>query len=283
MQHVVHIRPQRRGQLAPDAHLLMLLIGSHSGTEGLERLLLLPGGQTAELFLQFPLFPAQSAELPGPAVSDVEGRHPIVLGVQQVQRGGGVPEGNALQLQHGLDLVEQRQHLIAFQQESLDLEQLDLVEGGLQAFQRGGTDVFHRHEHQQQLVQGLLAVLVLFQSPAQPVCFGLHLGQVTDGSPRAPVCFSTVHRLGLQNGQHPLDVGQLALQLGLLTGFKGFQLPHPLLAVGRAGLQGVQNVLEADIFTLCKRQIDHFASSITLMTGRPTRAFIRSISSSFEK
>ena len=120
----------------------------------------------------------------------------------------------------------------------------------------GGTDIFYRHKHQQQLIQRFLAAFSLFQSTADTLQFALHFGQVTDRSFRTGF-FAAVDGLSLQNGQHSLNVGQLTLQLGFFTGLKGFEFPHTLFTVRRAGFQSVQHILEADIFSLCKRQIDH--------------------------
>ena len=73
---------------------------------------------------------------------------------------------------------------------------------------------------------------------------------------------------------------QLLLQLLPLVRGIVPQAADALLAEGAAPVQALQDVLQADLLSLLKTNLDHASSSFTLMTGTSTASFIRAMNSS---
>ena len=80
----------------------MLFLGCYQTSLGQHSLIV--GGEP-QMFLQLPLLPAQGLQGRGGTVCDVEGGHPVTLGVEQVQGFLRIGKGNAFQMKNGLNLL----------------------------------------------------------------------------------------------------------------------------------------------------------------------------------
>ena len=177
------------------------------------------------------------------AVGDIEAAAAGLVRVEDGQGGLGVVEGQAVEPGDSVDLVEQGAEVLQPLEVALDLEQLHMVRGlpcGTAA--QGRADVLHLAQDGHDLGVGVLQLL-------------RGVG-------------------GL------LHVIQLALQLrAFLRGVKP-QAADALLAEGRAAVERLQHILQADLHPLVKMDLDHANSSFTLITGTSTASRIRSRNSS---
>ena len=246
--HIVQHGRDKGSQLLTqhDAHLafFMLLFYSNQHALGLQFFLLLTF-RTADGFFQGTLLLTDGAQFLRIHIADIEAGHTVLFRVQQFQRFGGILQGNAIKTNSFIDLCKQRQHPLALQQEALDFEQFNGIQGAFAALFCNFADIFDAHKGMHQLIHRRGAPVTIFQ--------------------------------------HPLDVLQLAQQFGLLLPGKGLHSLDPLFTVGRTGRQLVDDILESDIILLLKTQFDHGYASCTLMTGTSTRACIRCISSSLSR
>ena len=77
-----------------------------------------------------------------------------------------------------------------------------------------------------------------------------------------------------------LHVIQLVFQFGTLFGGVEAQTADLFNTKGAAAVEGLQRILQADLFSLFKTNGDHFSASFTLMTGTSTASLMRRRNSS---
>ena len=152
-------------------------------------------------------------------------------------------EGDALEMGDSVDLRQQRPQAVQPLEVALDLKQLHMVRRlPRRAAAQGRADVLHLAQAGHQL--GILALQLLRRSRSL------------------------------------LHVVQLRLQLRPLLRRIEPQAADLLLPEGRTAVQRLQHILQTDLYTLLKSDLDHANSSFTLITGTSTASRIRCRNSS---
>ena len=207
------------------------------------RFLLRVGLRVEELLLELLFCLSDLAQAGGGAVRDVKAAAAGVVGVEDGECGRRIVEVQTAEIRHGADLFKERDNRFQPLQIPLDLEQLDMV-GRLQlaAAAQRASDVLDLAEGDHDLVIGFLQL-----------------------------------SRGLRSA---VDVIQLRLQLRALLRRIKSQPADALAAEGTAAVQALQNILQADFFSLLETNADHVSSSFTLMTGTSTASCSRARNSS---
>ena len=169
-----------------------------------------------------------------------------MVGVQDIQRGGGIVERRVLQMGGVVDGVQQGADIPQPLEIALDLEQLHMIRHlAVLAAAQGVADVLDLAQQCHQAGEGVLQFLVM--------------------------------------GGQGLDVIQLRLQGRALIGGIEPQAADALQPEGGAAVQRLQGVLQADLDLFIERYGDHCNSSFTLMTGASTAAVMAAIKASLSK
>ena len=242
-EQIVHHRGQCRTHGLADVHLLRVLLAAQPGALQAQIVLFRVGLGVEQPLLHLFLGAADLLQFCRGAVRDIEAPAPGTIRVQHRQRVLHLVEGHALEVRHRVDLLKQRAHTVQPLQIALDLKQLHMVRRlPRRAAAQGRADVLHLAQAGHQL--GVLALQLL------------------------------------RRGRGTLHVVQLRLQLRPLLRHIEPQAADLLLPEGRAAVQRLQHILQTDLHTLLKSDLDHANSSFTLITGTSTASRIRCRNSS---
>ena len=240
---IVGQRSQGRAHGPADLHLLTVLLGADAHPLLPQVVLLRVSLGPVQLLLHLLFGGADLPQLRRGGVGDVEAPAAGVFRVQDGQGRRRIVEGKARQARRVPQLFKQGAQGLQPLEIALQLEQLHMVRHlQLPAPAQGAADVLHLAQHHADLV------IQVLQLP------------------------------GVGGG--PLHVAQLLLQLLPLVRGIVPQAADALLAEGTAPVQALQDVLQADLLSLLKTNLDHASSSFTLMTGTSTASFIRAMNSS---
>ena len=189
---------------------------------------------------------ADLLQLLGGAVGDVKAPAAGVIGVEDIQRCGGIVEGRVLQSRRLIDGSQQRADIAEPLEVALDLEQLHMIRHlAVLAAAQGVADILDLAQQRHQAGEGILQFLVV--------------------------------------DSQRLHVVQLRFQRGALVRGIEPQAADALQPKGGAAVQRLQRVLQADLDLFVKGYGDHRNSSFTLMTGASTAAVMAAMNASLSK
>ena len=199
-----------------------------------------------ELLFQLLLGGAHLLEAGRGAVRDVEAAGTGAVGVEDSQCLTGRVEGKAAEGHLLIHLLIEGDKALQTAQEALHLKQLHMV-GSLPcgAAAEGVADILHLAQEDHRLV---------------------HSGFQLRG-----VAVEALH------------IVQLLLQCLALFGSVELQSADALDTEGRAAVQRLENILQADLDLIIKRNGNHSISSLTLITGASMASFILAIKASLSK
>ena len=245
-QQIIHHGSQLGTHDAAHLHLLALLLGADTGALEPQVVLFRVGLGMEQPLLHVLLGGANFFQLLGGAVRDVKATASGVVGVENIQRGGGIVEGRVLQARRFADGIQQRTNIAEPLEVALDLEQLHMIRHlAVLAAAQGVADILDLAQQRHQAGEGILQFLVV--------------------------------------DSQRLHVVQLRFQRGALVRGIEPQAADALQPKGGAAVQRLQRVLQADLDLFVKGYGDHRNSSFTLMTGASTAAVMAAINASLSK